>query len=234
MYPATNIGLLLLHALPLDGRMWDRQVQALPGSVVAPNLYDFGNNLEQWAAKSLKCMQQDRFVIVGCSVGGSCALEVMNLAPDGVAAAILIGTKARCDPDTVSHAEARRKIMVEGVEDAWEQYWKPHFASEDDANGVTQKAKQIAISQSSEALTGGIDSFYTRNSCEHIVAKSTIPMHIVTGDRDTLPGLSYARHLAQLSDNARLHLVANCGHYVPMMQPMALNNIISDAITEVC
>ncbi|MDA7967211.1 alpha/beta hydrolase [Ruegeria sp.] len=100
----------------------------------------------------------------------------------------------------------------------------------EDTAGIAQWAKEIALDQSPEALTRGLDAFYTRSSCEHLVMESTIPIHVVTGDRDELPGLSYSRRLAELSVNARLHVIKDCGHYVPMMQPMALNNLIADVV----
>ena len=42
MKTLTDLGMLLLHALPMDRRMWENQLQIMPGRTVAPNLYDFG------------------------------------------------------------------------------------------------------------------------------------------------------------------------------------------------
>lgn len=53
MKPSTDLGLLLLHALPLDRRMWQNQLQIMPNRTAAPNLYDFGSDLEDWAALRL-------------------------------------------------------------------------------------------------------------------------------------------------------------------------------------
>jgi len=231
MKTPNDLGLLLLHALPFDRRMWKNQLQIMPEHTVAPNLYDFGGDIEQWAAKSLGLISQDRFVVVGCSVGGSCALEVTKLAPNRVAAAILIGTKARCDPDPISHSEACRAVLDQGVAGAWERYWKPLFKN-DDTSGIALRAKEIALDQSAEHLINGLDAFYTRNNREHVVMESAIPIHVVTGDCDELPGLSYSRRLARLSNNARLHAIEDCGHYVPMMQSMALNNLIYDVVKD--
>jgi pimeloyl-ACP methyl ester carboxylesterase len=86
MTQAKKLELLLLHALPLDGSMWSAQNQLLPGSTYAPTLYPFGDSIEAWAAAALNIAKGDRLVVVGCSVGGSCALEVAAIAPDRVAA----------------------------------------------------------------------------------------------------------------------------------------------------
>ncbi len=211
--------------------MWENQLQIMPKNTIAPDLYEFGSDITQWAAKSLEATSQDRLIVVGCSVGGSCALEVINLAPERVAAAILIGTKARCDPNPASLSDAYRTIEDQGVAGAWERYWQHLFYLEG-VDNVAQRAKEIALDQPEEGLVNGLHAFHTRNSREELVAESSIPIHIVTGDRDALPGLSYSQRLAELSDEARLHVIANCGHYVPMMQPMALNGLIADVIRE--
>jgi len=46
---------VLLHAFPLDERMWDQQRKVLAGhEVVAPNLYDLGgNSIDTWAGRIL-------------------------------------------------------------------------------------------------------------------------------------------------------------------------------------
>jgi len=85
-----KLELLFLHALPLDGSMWAGQKQLLPGSTYTPTLYPFGDSIEAWAAAALKVAKGDRLVVVGCSVGGSCALELAVAAPERVAALVLI------------------------------------------------------------------------------------------------------------------------------------------------
>ena len=226
---APDLALLLLHALPLDGRMWSKQMDIAPGRTFAPDLYKFGNRIQDWAASCIELIPHDRFVIVGCSVGGSCALEIMRLAPDRVAGAVLIGTKARHDPDPEALSVSQNTVENEGVAGAWERYWKPLFEQNSDVE-VVQIAQEIALAQSNTALISGLKSFHTRESREDVVRESTVPIQIVTGDRDELPGIDYSRRLVRLSKRAQLHIFKNCGHYVPMMQPTKLNRLIANTI----
>jgi len=57
MKDRTDLGLLLLHALPLDSEMWVAQKSLLLNQTHAPNLYEFGNKIEVWAEKSLATTQ---------------------------------------------------------------------------------------------------------------------------------------------------------------------------------
>ena len=229
MKTAPDLALLFLNALPFDGRMWDQQIGILPDHSFAPNLYAFGDDIQDWAARCLALVPQRRLVVVGCSVGGSCALEVINLAPERVAAAVLIGTKARHDPNPKALTQACKTVEQHGVVGAWKRYWASHFDTATDAT-IRRKAKEIALAQTPNALTNGLKAFHTRPSRETTVSHSTMPMHIVTGDADTLPGPEYARRLAALSATALLHVFEGCGHYIPMMQPTRLNALIKDVI----
>lgn len=229
MTAAPNLALLLLHALPLDGRMWSKQLDIAPGRTFAPDLYEFGSRIQDWAASCIQLIPHERFMVVGCSVGGSCALEIMHLAPDRVAGAVLIGTKARHDPDPEALSASQKTVEEHGVAGAWERYWEPLFELSGD-DEIVQIAQKITLEQSDAALISGLQSFHTRESREDVVQASTVPIHVVTGDQDELPGIDYSRRLASLSKSAQLHVFENCGHYVPMMQPTKLNQLIGETI----
>jgi pimeloyl-ACP methyl ester carboxylesterase len=128
MAAKEKLELLFLHALPLDGSMWNGQKELLPGSTYAPTLYPLGDSIEAWAAAALKLVKGDRLIVVGCSVGGSCALELAASAPNRVAALILIGTKAAHRPDPALHAAALEMIQDKGLEEAWRVFWAPLFS----------------------------------------------------------------------------------------------------------
>jgi len=70
--------LVLLHPLPLDGSIWDNELRALGSPCVAPTLYDLGDTLEEWAGGVLDLCGSGPLVLVGNSVGGSCALEICS------------------------------------------------------------------------------------------------------------------------------------------------------------
>ncbi|WP_454010870.1 alpha/beta fold hydrolase [Aquamicrobium terrae] len=108
--------LLLLHALPLDGSMWAEQAKLLPEATYAPTLYSLGDCIEAWANEALKLTAGNRIIVVGCSVGGSCALEIATIAPERVAALVLVGTKANHRPDPEFHASALETLRNDGLE----------------------------------------------------------------------------------------------------------------------
>ncbi|MHA3914102.1 alpha/beta fold hydrolase [Halovulum sp. GXIMD14793] len=225
------LGLMLLHALPFDGRMWKNQSKIIPEHTYAPDLYVFGDNITRWAIECPRSMPTRRFVVVGCSVGGSCALEVLNLAPERVMATVLFGTKARRRANPTSLKEECKFIKDKGVSAAWARYWKPLFEGREN-DSCFGAAEAIALAQSREGLTCGLKAFHTRPNREDVVAKTQRPIHIVTGDEDVLPGLDYSQELATLTAEAKLHVIRDCGHYAPLMQPEETNSLIASVVSE--
>ena len=72
--------LVFLHGFPLNGRMWREQMQTAPGATVAPDLYAMGDSMEGWAQGVLATQPDGPLILVGSSMGGSCALEMARLA----------------------------------------------------------------------------------------------------------------------------------------------------------
>ena len=225
----SKLELLLLHALPLDGTMWTEQMELLPGATYAPTLYSFGDCIESWAEKALALTTANRLVVVGCSVGGSCALEVAALAPDRVAALVLIGTKAWRRLDPVFHASALETLHDKGLEAAWCAFWKPLFASET-SSGTVEKAKRITMRQPLEDVARGVTVFHTRPSRDDVLANFPRQVVVVTGSEDVAPGLKISTKQAKMALQGRLHVIPDCGHYAPMEQPEAINSIIREVL----
>jgi len=224
-----KLGLLLFHALPLDGSMWDRQINLLPGSTYAPTLYSLGDSVEEWAASALNQVNEERIVVVGCSVAGSCALEVAAIASDRVAALVLIGTKARHRPDPILHSSALETMQREGLEKAWDAFWAPLF-SKVTAGSVVDAARLTFLRQSPGDIARGVTAFHSRPSRDEILSKFSGHVAVITGAEDTAPGPKVSADQANSARRGRLYVIPECGHYVPLEQPEHLNSILRDVI----
>jgi pimeloyl-ACP methyl ester carboxylesterase len=211
-----KLELLFLHALPLDGTMWTGQEHLLPRSMYTPALYPLGDSVAAWAAAALKLVKGDRLVVVGCSVGGSCALEVAMIAPDRIAALVLVGTKAGHRPDPALHASALKVLRERGLEEAWKIYWAPLFSRSADAR-VVGDAKRIALRQSPQDVARGVTAFHSRADRDQFLSEFPHSVIVVTGADDIARKVSTTQ--AKSARNGRFHVVPDCGHYVPLEQP---------------
>src|ERR1700754_512773 len=221
--------LLLLHALPLDGSRWAGQRQLLPGSTYAPTLYPLGDSIEAWAAAVLKLAKGDRLIVVGCSVGGSCALEVAVAAPDRIAALVLIGTRAERRPNPAHHASVLQTLQENGLEQAWNVMWAPLF-SRDAGARVIHEARLITLRQSLPDVARGVTVFHTRPSRGQLLSALRCPVIVVSGAEDVAPGPGVSKAQADCAQHGQLHVVPQCGHYVPLERPEVLNSILRKLI----
>ena len=221
--------LLLLHALPLDGSMWAEQEQLLPGFTYAPTLYPFGDSIQAWAAAALNLAKGNRLIVVGCSVGGSCALELAAIAPDRIAALVLIGTKARHRPDPAFHASALRTLQDKGLEEAWEIFWAPLFSPSANARAFDE-GKRILLRQSPPDIARGITAFHSRPSRDQLISTFPHPVIVVMGADDIAPGIDLSKAQAASALHGQVHVIPGCGHYVPLERPGDLNAILEEVI----
>jgi pimeloyl-ACP methyl ester carboxylesterase len=228
MAAGEKLELLFLHALPLDGSMWAGQRHLLPGSTYAPTLYPLGDSIEAWAAAVLKLAKGNRLIVVGCSVGGSCALELAVAAPDRIAALVLIGTKAERRPNPALHASVLETLQ-EGLEQAWNVMWAPLFSSSA-SNQAIADAKRVALRQSPLDVARGVNVFHSRPSRDQLLSEVQCPVIVVSGADDVAPGLEVSKAQADCAQHGRLHVVPECGHYVPLERPEVLNSILQELI----
>ncbi len=224
-----KLGLVFLHALPLDGTMWSGQMDLLPGSSYAPTLYSFGDSVEAWAKEVLSQVDHEKLIVVGCSVGGSCALDLAVAAPERIAALVLIGTKAGQNTDPAFHATALDVIKNRGIDSAWSRYWAPLFSKTVDLE-VQEAAKSIALSQPPHDIALGVTAFHRRKSRDGCLSEFRSPVIVISGEDDIAPGPKASAELAASAPNGILHIIPSCGHYVPLERPEALNAILRPVI----
>lgn len=232
MANGQDLALLFLHALPLDGSMWAGQRDLLPGATYAPTLYPFGNSIEAWARGALEQVDEDRLIAVGCSVGGSCAIELALAAPDRVAGLVLIGTKAAHRPDPALHTSAIDILQNCGLKAAWDEYWAP-LLGWTASSQVVGEARRMALRQSPLDVARGVTAFHTRPSRDHFLSAFPHPVAVISGADDTAPGPKASAALADLAQCGRLHVIPDCGHYVPLEKPLLLNSILQDLIARI-
>ena len=225
--PASAI--LFLHALPLDGTMWRFQQGLFDVPCYAPTLYGCGAGIGDWATSALGQVRQERFVIVGNSIGGSCALEIAAAAPDRVAALVLCGTKADCNRNTAFLEEALALMETDGPQAAWKTYWHPLLAPDCSASTLNL-AHQIFSGRSVADLVAGTRAFHTRDSRSQVLRDFPGPVAFVSGVQDVAPGPDMSRAQSELALNGTCHIVPDCGHYVPLEAPQAFNDILETVL----
>jgi 3-oxoadipate enol-lactonase len=218
------VRVLLLHALPLDERMWEPQLDVLSEhDVVAPNLYSLtGQSMDMWAMELLREVWGE-VAIVGASMGGYVALALARLAPDRVRALVLAGSRA--DADTAERKADRietiSRVEEGGAEALWEKM-SPLLtagASED----VVRRIHAIALEQRGEDLVTAVRAIRDRQDSSDVVATLEAPVLVVVGDQDALIAPQEAQALAATARTGRAVVLEGVGHLPNLQQPDRFN-----------
>lgn len=221
--------LVLLHALPLDGSVWANAMQLEVETTIAPTLYGLGESLESWAHGVLDLAAHGPLVLVGNSVGGSCALEIARLAPDRVAAVVLVGAKAGHRPEPSLRDAAIRDLTERGMAAAWPKYWEPLFGRGAPATAI-ERARRIAFAQPVDDVVRGVRVFHGRPDRTDFIRSWPKRLVVVSGDEDPSPLPSTTAAEAAAAPRGELHLIERSGHYVGLESPLRLERIVRQVV----
>ena len=219
--------LLLLHPLPLDGSIFSEGLRSLADGCVAPTLYGEGDDLIAWAGAGLDEVGDGPVVVVGNSIGGSCAIEVARLAPTKVKALVLCGAKAGHRPEPAFRDEALSVLENQGLDAALERYWRPLFGPNVPAD-VVHRAWLAASGQGAESIASGVRAFHGRQDREDFLRSWPQPVVLISGEYDINP--QAGQRLALRLPQGTFRLVHGVGHYVPLEAPDVLATVTAELL----
>jgi pimeloyl-ACP methyl ester carboxylesterase len=220
------VRVVLLHAFPLDERMWEPQRKVLaPHDVLAPRLYGLGESIDGWARAIASEGPQDRVAVVGASMGGYCAQRL--LAHADVRALVLVGSRADADPPERRQAreDTIRLIGTEGIEALWASQ-RPRLFAEDADPEVVEGARELALSQDPEELATAVAAMRDRPDSSELVRETDAPLLVARGEHDSFLSPDAAEGLAASARNGRSHTFAGCGHLPCLERPAEFNRVL--------
>jgi len=228
-------GLLLIHAFPLDARMWSAQMDRR--NVVAPDLPGFGGSpaaeggvltMGQGARRCLDAVDAaglDRVVVCGLSMGGYVAFELWRRAPQRVAGLVLANTRAGAD--TPEGAEARRtlaaRLRSEGNVLAESP---PPLLSEDPPEGLWDVVRGWIREQSADAIAAAALGMAERPDSTPDLVTIDVPTLVVTSDGDLLIPADVSAPTADQSPGAQLAVFAGAGHLSNLEDPTGFSRLL--------
>lgn len=217
------VRLVLLHALPLDARMWESTRSRYPDCYM-PTLYGLGSSVRGWATAILAECGNDELLVVGSSVGASCALEMARAAPSQVRSVVLLGAKPGIRRDPQARDEAIELLRCGGVSAAWDRYWAPLFSAQTRLE-VVAEARAMAVQQDVDDLIVGVQAFYDRRDQTEFVRTWDGHLLVVSGADDQTP--TPATAASGFAGSKAVHMIVErCGHYVPLERPKVFQCIL--------
>lgn len=221
--------LVLLHAFPLNGRMFEPQMEAFSDGrrVVAPDYPGFGRSprtpaqpdvryYAEGIERLLDRLELERVVLGGVSMGGYVAFECMRLFPERVSGLILANT--RPDPDSEEMRENRKKmarrVADDGVEVLIELQMERLLAPQtlERNEEVVEKVRAMILESSPTGVVAALGAMRDRPDSTPLLAKIEVPTLVIGGEEDGISSPEVMGAMAEKIPNSRHVTLTGAGH----------------------
>lgn len=240
------LGLLLLHAFPLDASMWEGQVAALSSTlpVVAVNLPGFGDTPlaepKGWmdhsagvADAALAAAGVDRVIVCGLSMGGYVALAYARRYRSKVAGVILANTRADADDEAARERRAGLAARLRAEGNGFLADSPPPLLTDDAPAALVDHVKAIIRKQPAEAIARAALGMADRVDSTPDLAGISVPTLVITASRDTLISPSLSEAIAAAVPGAQLETIDGVGHLSNLQAPDEFNRLLRSFVSRV-
>jgi pimeloyl-ACP methyl ester carboxylesterase len=220
--------LVLIPGYMLDDALWDGMLPFLPPELPLQfaSLAE-GDSIAAMAQAVLaKCPPQ--FSLLGFSMGGYVAREIVRLAPGRVRSLALVATSSRADLPL--QVEQRTKAARATPLGPFRGLGRAAIAQSLHPDNAANEALVAQVRAMGERLGSEVfmrQSLIVRDADTCRLAGIQCPTLVVAAADDQLRSPEEARELADGIPGARLLTVPNAGHLIPLEQPQALATAIA-------
>jgi 3-oxoadipate enol-lactonase len=231
-------GLLLLHAWPLDARMWEPQLGALPSglAVAAPSHPGFGGTpssgsvltMEACARNALVALDEagiDRALVCGLSIGGYVTFELWRRARERFLGMVLANTRAVADPPEAVQArlDLAARLRAAGNVLAEEP---PKLLAPDAPHDLFERVQTMIAEQPAGSIAAASEGMAERPDSTPDLGTIDVPTLVVTSTQDQLIPPSVSADMALRIPGARLETIEGVGHLTNLEAPEAFNRLL--------
>jgi 3-oxoadipate enol-lactonase len=240
--------LVLIHGFPLSARMWEPQLElaGLGWRVIAPQLrgFDgapadkFATSVDEYAADVidlLDVLEIEQAVIGGLSMGGYVAFAILRHAASYVRALVLADTRPQAD--TPEGVEGRRKmlqLLADKGPSAIADTMLPKLLGDTTRAhhaDIVEHVRSLVLSNSSEAIAGGIQALMTRPDSTPLLSSIHCPTLVLVGGEDTLTPPPLSEQMHRDIAGSELAVIPGAGHLSSLEKTVAFNAALARFLT---
>jgi len=212
--------------VPLLPQLWAH------GSVMLVNHRRGGSMAD--IARAVLAEAPPRFALLGFSMGGYIAMEILRQAPDRVTRICFLSTTAA--PDTAEQAENRRRMVQLAEGGRFDLVAGANFPNvvhpESLRNAPLQAAHlRMARLTGAEVYVDQQTAILDRPDSRSMLPGITVPTAVIVGEADQVTGVAGAEELAANVPGATLSIIPGAGHLLPLERPGAASAAIVSWLT---
>jgi 3-oxoadipate enol-lactonase len=237
--------LVLLHAFPLNGRMFEPQMEAFSEGrrVISPDYPGFGRSPRTPAQPDIRYyavavrnlldhLGLERVVLGGVSMGGYVAFGCLRLFPQRVSGLVLANT--RPEPDSYEIKENRktmaRRVADEGVEVLVELQMGRLLARDTLENNeeVVEKVRAMILESSPNGVVAALGAMRDRPDSTPLLAQIAVPTLIIGGEEDAISSPEVMAAMAEKIPASRHVTLPRAGHLSNLENPEGFNAALEE------
>lgn len=228
--------ILLLPGLLNDASLFTEQTVALSelGTVQIGDLTR-SETIAELARDVLDEAPEGSLVLIGLSMGGYVAFEIVRQAPERVSALVLMDTSAR--PDTPEASATREELIALAETDleAVIERLLPRLSHPERMNlptvgGVVQS---MAASLGKDVFIRQQRAIMSRPDSRPTLAKINCPTLVICGRDDQITPPEMSEEIAAGIRHAELRIIEQCGHLSTLDQPEEVSGVLVEWIRKV-
>jgi pimeloyl-ACP methyl ester carboxylesterase len=242
--------LVLLHAFPLDSRMWAPQRELLRSTcrVVTPDLRGFGASplgddepsLDRMADDVVAVLDRldlDRVVLGGLSMGGYVTMALLRRHAERVRAVVLADTKATADPPAARENRERiaRTLLEERSSRVLVDDVLPTLlgeATKQERSDVVETVRALVESAPPAAAAWAQRAMAARPDSFDVLRDLAVPLLVLVGEEDTISPVADARAMAESAPRSRAEVIGGAGHLSAVETPVPFAERVRDFVAE--
>lgn len=229
-WAADKTDLVLLPGMLCDAKLFSHQTKHLSDIATV----EVGDITRDDSVVTMACSvlasAPERFSLVGLSLGGIVAFEILRRAPARVERLALLDTSARAPRQ--DQLESWRELATMTAEgrfgEAVEERLLPFQTHPDRRNdaALAKKILRMAGNVGEEAFLRQLSAQRSRPDSREDLAGISCPTLVLTGRQDALSSMEMHEEIASAIPNATLVVIEECGHLSSLEQPQAVTAVL--------
>ena len=226
-----NEPLLLLPGMMCDARLFAPQVSEFSDNrrlIVMPLT---GKTSTKKIAEDVLQKAPHRFALLGLSMGGIVAMEIVKQAPERVTHLALLDTNPAVDaPEKAAVRNNQiQRVNAGELRAVMRDEMKPNYLAEGPNKAdILELCMDMAEALGPQVFADQSIALQTRPDQIKTLKKVQVPTLIACGVHDTLCPLEKHQLMHSLIRNSKLSVIAGAGHLPTLEQPELINQEISE------
>jgi len=231
-----SIPALFLPGQLTDERLWAPMLAALPESLIAPHFVELmrGDTVAALARHALSG-PPEKFVLVGLSLGGYVAFEMLRQSPHRVTGLILFNTSARADEEEkIQEREKVKKAVAIGQFVGVTNRLMPTIVHPRQLGNraVTDTVMQMAGHIGQVGFIRQQHAIMSRSDSRDLLPHIQVPTLVIGGDSDQRTPPELQQEIAKAVPHAEFHLLKNVGHLAPLEEPILCAELVTNFLQQ--